>query len=309
MSGFAFQGSASEPTAQVLPRGDARRIYDDIVRQVRDPALLEFAGYNLIRSSVFPVEAGGTQQVRLTYENVLQSDGDRIDYLLPRSESLLAHVPWQISVEIESKSPISMIYSPSHDVIEDLREPRRIKLHVDPASASGPGAFRLSYLREGNGVTASMFAYPDPKVGGGYFLLMAGLPARIDEAQAQQQREVTLVLDRSGSMAGGKLDQVRSAAMQIIEGLGDGEMFNIIDYSHAIAAFAEHPVTRTAKNVTAARAYLQSVRPNGGTNIHDALVEALRQDPTRDMLPIVLFLTDGLPTVGKHIREGDSPAC
>jgi len=189
VSGFTFWGTASEPTAELLPRDEARRIYDDIVRQVRDPALLEFAGYNLIRSSVFPVEAGGTQQVRLTYENVLETDGDRIDYILPRSESLLATVPWQITVEIESKSPISMVYSPSHDVVEDVREARRIKLHVERRSAMEPGAFRLSHLLERNGVTASMFAYPDPKVGGGYFLLMAGLPATIDDAKTQLQRE------------------------------------------------------------------------------------------------------------------------
>jgi Ca-activated chloride channel family protein len=48
-----------------------------------------------------------------------------------------------------------------------------------------------------------------------------------------------------------------------------------------------------------ARAYLQSLRPNGGTNIHDALVEALRQESRPGMLPLVLFLTDGLPTIGQ----------
>ena len=76
--GFAYQGAAKEPTARVLPRDEARRTYEAIVARVRDPALLEFAGYNLIRSSVFPIEARGTQTVRLTYEHLLEVDGNRV---------------------------------------------------------------------------------------------------------------------------------------------------------------------------------------------------------------------------------------
>ena len=71
--------------------------------KIRDPALLEFIGYNLIRSSVFPVEANGTQKVRLTYEHVCPADGQRIDYVLPRSESLDYKVPWEIRVTVKSK--------------------------------------------------------------------------------------------------------------------------------------------------------------------------------------------------------------
>ena len=67
--GFAFQGRGAEPSARLLPRDEGRETYDRIVAQARDPALLEFAGFNLVRSSVFPVEPGGTQAVRLTYEH------------------------------------------------------------------------------------------------------------------------------------------------------------------------------------------------------------------------------------------------
>src|SRR5262249_24826351 len=59
--GFSFQGAGAEPSARLLPRDEGRETYDRIVAQARDPALLEFAGFNLVRSSVFPVEPGGTQ--------------------------------------------------------------------------------------------------------------------------------------------------------------------------------------------------------------------------------------------------------
>jgi len=299
VSAFMFEGAASEPTARLLPRDEARRLYDDIVRKLRDPALLEFAGYNLVRSSVFPVEPRGTQRVRLTYETILGGDENRIDYVLPRSESLEAITPWDVTVDIESTDPISMVYSPSHDLVEKRDDANRLRIRVAESSRTDPGAFRLSYLVERDGVSASIFAYPDPKVGGGYFLLLAGVPAPGNDDNPAIRREVTLVLDRSGSMAGGKLDQVQDAALQIIEGLQDGEAFNIIDYSNQVESFSRQPVRKNDAAVQKAREYLRSLRPNGGTNIHDALLEALRQEPVEGTLPIVLFLTDGLPTVGQ----------
>src|SRR5262249_61000711 len=102
------------PTPRLLPRDEARQTYDRIVAQARDPALLEFAGFNLVRSSVFPVEPGGTQAVRLTYEHLLPASGDRVDYVLPRSESVEYNVPWQVAVRITSSAPIAAVYSPSH---------------------------------------------------------------------------------------------------------------------------------------------------------------------------------------------------
>ncbi|MHC4666965.1 MAG: VIT and vWA domain-containing protein [Planctomycetota bacterium] len=292
---FTFHGAAREPSARLLPKAEARRVYDEIVARTRDPALLEFAGYNLVRTSVFPVPARGTQKVRLTYHHLLHASDNRVDYVLPRSEALDVKVPWEILVDLKSKSPISTVYSPSHEFHLHRRDVRHFELRVKERE---PGSFRLSYLRDGQGVTASLFAYPDPKVGGGYFLLLAGVPARLP-AKGRLAREVTLVLDRSGSMAGPKLDQVRQAALQVVEGLDDGEAFNLIDYGNDVALFAPQPVLKNAETTARARAYLARLRPRGGTNIHDALVEALRQKPRGEMLPLVLFLTDGLPTIGR----------
>jgi len=298
---FAYDGPAREPTAKILPKHEARRIYDSIVRRSRDPALLEFAGFRVLRSSVFPVPANGVQKVRISYHHLASRTGNRVDYVLPRSESLDVKVPWTITVDIKAKAPISTVYSPSHDLVQKRHEKRHISLTI---RQSDPGPFRISYLVERNGVNATLYAYPDPKVGGGYFLLLAGVPAK---APRGVRREVTVVIDRSGSMAGKKMDQAKAAALQVLEGLADGEAFNIIDYATTVERFAAKPVIKTRETILKARAYLASLRPTGGTNIHDALVEALRQEPIEGMLPIVLFLTDGLPTIGntaeRSIRE------
>jgi len=178
LRGFVFAGSASEPTAKLLPKAEAQAVYRSIVSKLRDPALLEFAGFNLVRSSVFPVAANGTQRVRLIYEHILKADGNRIDYVLPRSESFEATAtPWKISVRVNSKSAISAVYSPSHQVAVERAAPEQAFVRVAGEAKLDPGPFRLSYLVEGNGLTASLLAYPDARIGGGYFLLLAGVPA------------------------------------------------------------------------------------------------------------------------------------
>ena len=297
---FTFEGSSKEPTAKLLPKAEAQSIYRSIVAKLRDPALLEFSSYSLIRSSVFPISAGGKQRVRITYEHVLKADGNRIDYVLPRSESFEASaVPWTISLRISASSPISGVYSPSHQVTVEHSGNQQALVKTAGKQQLEPGPFRLSYLANSSSVTASLLAYPDVRVGGGYFLLLAGVPAELQNQTSTMKREVTLVLDRSGSMKGEKIEQARSAALQVLEGLDQGEAFNIIDYSDTVAKFSEKPVIKDPNIMGQARNYIKRIKADGGTNIHNALVEAMRQPPTANMLPLTIFLTDGLPTAGE----------
>lgn len=304
LKAFAFEGSNAEGTARLLPRDEARRIYDSIVAQTRDPALLEFVGHAVVKSSVFPVPANGTQKVRVTYEQLLEADGARLDYVLPRSEAVEYSVPWKFSMRVKSAAHVASVYSPSHEIA--VKQPSAHEATLS-CETKDPGAFRVSLLREmKDEMTASLLAYPDPKIGGGYFLVMIAPPKPKADVKPIK-REVTLVIDRSGSMAGPKLDQVKAAALQVIEGLNDGEGFNLIVYNEAVEMFAMQPVIKNVETTKQAREYISALRVSGGTNIHDSVVEALRQKPIDGMLPIVLFLTDGLPTIGqtseKAIRE------
>jgi Ca-activated chloride channel family protein len=299
VSGFTFEGSAAEPTARLLARDEANRLYDEITAKLRDPALLEYAGLQCLRTSVFPVPARGTLRVRLTYDHVLDADGDRVDYVLPRSELLADDVPWSITVDLQARAPIAICHSSSHGLQTTHRSANARTLRVTERSRRDPGPFRLCFTTTADPArpTAAMFAYPDPSVGGGFFLLLANAPRPAAGAEPIR-REVTLVLDRSGSMAGRKLEQGKAAVLQVLEGLAGGEGMQVIDYGTDVAQAFPRPVAKDARTLAAARAYVDAIRPHGGTNIHDALVEALRAPVMKGTLPLVLFLTDGLPTVG-----------
>jgi Ca-activated chloride channel family protein len=312
-----YDGVGPEPVAKVLAREEARRIYESIVASMRDPALVEFAGFNLIRTSVFPVPARGEQKLRLTYEQVLTMDGQRVDYWLPRSESLGAgETRWSIQADIHAKKGVATVYSPSHDVDVQRRGAGRVSVRaLSSGGGMDRGSFRLSYVVDegGEAMSATVLAYPDPSVsarGGGYFLVLAGVGER-GRASVDAKREVVLVLDRSGSMRGEKMAQAKAAALQIVEGLRDGEFFNIIDYSDSVSSFRERAVEKTEASAREAREYIGEIVANGGTNIHDALLEALRPEPAAPVA-MVLFLTDGLPTIGERsevkIREAVAKA-
>ncbi|MEE3178219.1 MAG: VIT and VWA domain-containing protein, partial [Verrucomicrobiota bacterium] len=224
LKSFAIEGANREFKARVLPKDEARRIYDRIVAQSKDPAILEFAGHGAVDSSVFPIPARSECKLRLTYEELVPADMDRLDYVLLRSESPDYRVKWNIDVKWALKGGIATAYSPTHEI-----SPARIAkgFRAKLGGRIAPGPFRLSVLRrKKKGAVTSFLTHPEEGRDGGHFLLLIVPPERDENAPALK-REVTVVIDRSGSMAGEKMDQARAAAVQVVEGLEEGEFFNL----------------------------------------------------------------------------------
>ncbi|MHC4117627.1 MAG: vWA domain-containing protein [Planctomycetota bacterium] len=296
---YAGQEAAPVP-AMVLAKVQATTILGQMVEQVNDPALTEFVDSSLIISDSFGIAAGATSTVTLTYKQVLDVEGNRVDYLLARSEWILYNVDWEITVRINAGQTLSAIYSPSHklDIRRDGQDSATVTTVNESSTMAGP--FRLYYLLEdAEGFTSSVLTYPASDYDGGYFLFLAGLPAELERSDNDIKRELTLVLDRSGSMTGVKIEQVKRAARQVISGLADGEAFNLITYNQNIDTFNDEPLIKNNSTVQAAFNYLDSFDAAGSTNLHAALRIALLQEPTEGFLPVILFLTDGLPTSGE----------
>ena len=303
VKGMDFAGKAAESTAKIMSKEEALKQYREIVSRMRDPSIMEFVNTNMIRSAVFPVEARGKQMVSITYEQVLPRIGGRVDYILPRSESLDYKIPWDIFVTVDT-ADTKNVFSPSHSVTGAAKGKESI-FSLDAASKLEPGAFMLSYNTE-NGKPMT-FMYPDPRIDGGYFMIVGSIAGK--SAESKNLNELILVLDRSGSMRGKLIKQMREAAKQALAALDDGVFFNIVMYNEGIDPFKERSIQKNEKSLEEAFAFIDSFNPGGGTNINDALVEALMKDvpPPPEKNPertrsAVLFLTDGLPTIGQ-IRE------
>jgi Ca-activated chloride channel family protein len=75
ISDFAMMINGKRMSGELVEKGKARGIYEDIVRRMKDPGLLEHIGGNLFRISVFPVPANGLQKIELEYSQTLTFDG------------------------------------------------------------------------------------------------------------------------------------------------------------------------------------------------------------------------------------------
>lgn len=295
---FGIDGIGDEPTAQLLPRKEATQRYHDIVRSMTDPGLLEFVGSALIQSSVFPVAPGEKRTMTIVYEQTLSAHKGRVEYVLPRSASFAdSSIQWSIDVELESTGVMGPVFSPSHPIVSKIVNDHSMRVGVPMMNEPGP--FRL-YAMLGSADDATCMLYPDPKnAGSGYFMFVADAP-EIDKTQEQIRREMTIVIDRSGSMGGQKIEQARKSATQIVNGMRKGEFVHIIDYSDDVRSFSDGPIELTGESIPQIIEYINNIQSRGGTNLHGALLESLRVPKIDNTLSMVLFLTDGLASVGER---------
>lgn len=303
ISTFGIDGIGDEPTAKLLLRAEATRRYNEIVAQMIDPGLLEFVGSSMIQSSVFPVDPGKSRTMTIVYEQSLDAHRGRVEYVLPRSASYAeSSIKWSIDLELEASGKMGPVFSPSHPIVSKLESKQggNDAMKINVPMLGEPGAFRL-YAMLGDDASngdATAMLYPDGLgADSGYFMFVADAP-QIDTTADTTPREITIVVDRSGSMNGQKIIQAREAAKQIVMGMKPGEFVHIIDYSDDVRSFTDLPIEITTDSLPGIIAYIDQIQSRGGTNLHDAMLDALDTEVTEGHLPMVLFLTDGLASVG-----------
>jgi Ca-activated chloride channel family protein len=298
----------------VLPADEARRIYEEIVRRKKDPALIELVGHGILRARVFPIDPGDTRRVILRYTQILGKDGDLLRLRYPRVVGIVpgtaAHEtsrpdlrtqrshPFTLTIRVTGAERFATPYSPTH-VIE-VRERGRDELEIVHSGDAAARDFELFLPLRESFVGASLVAHA-PGVEPGYFMLLISPPAHGDEAHIP--RDLTLVLDVSGSMSGVKMEQARDALDQILAGLRPEDRFRLITFSSFVRSFSDDFVRADRATLREARDYLSGVRAEGSTNIMDALREALEPEAERGRLSLIVFLTDGKPTVGETAPE------
>jgi Ca-activated chloride channel family protein len=306
----AFEGLKLEINGELvagetMSADEARRIYEDIVRKSRDPALVEWMGHGLLRTRIFPINAGETRRVVVRFHAVAEREGDavRVDYFRGNRPGAAADVNGdrndpQGSLRFRLTYPRESFgrpYSPTHDVeVRDERGVGRVEL------AGGAREMTLLLpIRRGERAAIGVLSHAPGREEG--FALFTLSPPAI--APRETPRDVTLVLDVSGSMSGKKIQQAREAGKQLLATLSPRDRFRLIDFASDVNTFRDEFVFATRGNIDDAEEYLDGLRANGSTNISGALEEALSV-PTEDRrLPVILFVTDGEPTVGERDPE------
>jgi Ca-activated chloride channel family protein len=300
ISEFAIWDGDRRLVGEVRSREEARRIYDEIVRRQRDPGLLEYAGKDLFQASIFPIPAHADKKLELTYTQVLRAESETVAYRYPLGVGRQLTEIGTVSgrVELESKDPLRNIYSPSHAIDIKHNGERRAVISFETSGAKEPQDFQLFYVISGQDFGVSLLTYREAGKDG-YFLLMIS-PKDDWSEQEYEAKDIVFVLDTSGSMAeAGKMEKARAALLYGVRILRPQDRFNVISFAGEEHLMEAGLVNADERGRKRGESFVQSLRPVGGTNINQAMLTALGQFDTSNRAKILVFLTDGLPTVGE----------
>ena len=297
---FTMEIGGKQVEAELLSAEKARQIYEDIVRKMRDPALMEYAGRDLIRVRIFPIEAHTRKRVTLTYRQLLREDSGLVEFSYPLNTEKFSAKPIQsvaLKLDLETKRPLKTIYSPSHDVEIKRHGPNRATLGYEAKNVKPDSDFQLYFTTENSDVGMNVMTYRKGS-DEGFFLLLASPGVDVAEKKIVP-KDVAFVLDTSGSMAGKKLEQAKKALHFCVENLNDGDRFEILRFATEIEPLFNQLVEASRANRERATDFVKGLKPIGGTAINDALKKALALRAEKSDRPfVVIFLTDGLLTVG-----------
>ena len=116
---FAMYINGKRQSGEVVEADKARGIYEDIVRRMRDPGLLEYINSRLLKMRVFPIEPESTHKVEVTYTYPLPFDNGVFRFTFPLKTGERASKVIEdstVSVDIRSRQTIANVYSPTHRI-------------------------------------------------------------------------------------------------------------------------------------------------------------------------------------------------
>ncbi len=302
--------------AKLLTKEEARKRYEEIVRTNRDPALLEWVGTGMFQTSVFPFPAGEKRTVTLRYTQLCRKSAGLTDFIFPLStakytDGLLKKL--KLNIAIDSPVDLKNIYSPTHEVKVDRTGKRQATVKFTAEETVPTEDFRLFFDAGDQPVAASVVSYRPEKDEPGYFLLLATPEIKpngdaededdkdedADDEAKSAGKTVIFVVDRSGSMSGEKMDQAKEALKFVLNNLKQGDTFNIVAYDSEVEAFRPELQKFDDETRNAAIGFVNGLFAGGSTNIDGALDRGLGMLEDADRPSYVIFLTDGLPTVGE----------
>lgn len=300
ISDFAIYDGDKRMAAEIVEKDKARRIYNEIVRRQIDPGLLEYAGKDLFQASVFPIEPRSTKKIELTYSQVLKNEGGTVSYRyeLGSGRRIQPQPIKEIAASVEINSPIDLknIFSPSHKISVSKDGERRARLSFEGKGEDSQKDFLLYYSLSEKDFGVSLLTHREPGKDG-YFLMLISPKSNLGEQQ-RVAKDIIFILDTSGSMSGEKITKAKAALKFGVESLSSHDRFNIISFSGEEHLMKANLIEAGAAGKETGLKFIENLRAEGGTNINDALVAAFKQFQTGERPAMIVFLTDGLPTVG-----------
>jgi len=297
VSKFSIFYKGKEIKGEILEKNKARSIYEKYVRRFRDPGLLEFIDQGMLRASVFPIHSGEQTKIFVEYNQELKTIGDLVKFSISLQNLKRSRCQdFIITARIRDNNPINNVYSPSHNIDIERISSREVRISFEGNDEVKDGDFIIYYgiNRDETGMNLATFKKSNED---GYFMLLVS-PLEYTGRQPKIGQDIVFLLDKSGSMSGEKIQQAKDALIYCLNKLDEGDRFNIVFFSTNVESFNKTLVNPSGHRREAIN-FIKNIEASGGTNINDALLEALKFKENTQRPFVIIFLTDGLPTVGE----------
>lgn len=304
ISSFTMHINGKETKAELLDADKARKIYEDILRQMRDPALLEYSEQNIFKLRIFPIEPRSEKKISISYTQILESDNNMFEYLYPLNTEKFSAKPLKnLSVRVDLKSPekIKNIYCPTHEVDIVNKSDYHSIISYESENTKPDTDFKIYFSKNASPIGLSLLTYKSGN-DDGYFLLSASPSISIDR-QNVENKDITFILDVSGSMSGEKIEQARKALLYCVNNLNADDHFNIIRFSTEAYSLFNSLQKAERQNINKAKSFIDDLQAIGGTNIEEAFDLAFKNYKKSSRPHFIVFLTDGKPTIGETNEE------
>ncbi len=300
-NGKRYKGSVRERRA-------ARDAYEGRIRQLLDPALLEYMGDNLYRLSIAPINAGSNVRTEITYVQMLPYEFGTVDYSFLLNSVGLSPKPLNrvsLSGTFESANAYKHFHSPSHNQSTATQITKVNDYRYDVTFGDEKFVpdrdLHIEFETHRDQIDVNMLRYTpmaDDSIGSDSFYAIWITPPDDITDEETIPRRIVMTADVSSSMEGLRISQLKASLMTFLDNLAPQDKFNIVTFGTTVVNFQPDLVDATAANIQKARRFITDIGALGLTNISDALNASLDQSFDEQSANMIIFFTDGYPTWG-----------
>lgn len=285
---------------EVIPRSDAEVEYEKAITEGNSAFRLQEIRAGLYNATLGNVMAGESVEIHIVYAETLAWNGNSLRYRLPTTiaprygeptemqpwqrpeTSMMAEYALDVTLTIAGNLARSAINCPSHKV-RFLLEPEGLKVTLAKGASMDRDFILEMEIDAVQSLGISAFAHDS------HVAMLTLLPPSVD--QREQNRDVVLVLDCSGSMQGDSLKLAKEGIQLALGSMQPNEKFGLVAFGSNAIAFDKQLRPANRKNLDMARRWVNLLESMGGTNLYGAMDLALKLHDNQAM--DILLLTDG----------------
>ncbi|BFM12392.1 marine proteobacterial sortase target protein [Simiduia litorea] len=198
--------------------------------------------------------------------------------------------PMKLSIDLKAGLPLALVTSSYHD-IQLYKDGDTHHISTQTPYIAMDRDFELSWQPVAN-QQPEIALFTESIHGEDYGLLLL-VPPTSRNALASIARDITFIIDTSGSMSGPSIIQAKESLLLAIAKLNASDKFNIIEFNSNFSQLFPQSASADHHNQTKARQFVNRLQASGGTEIYPPLDAALSANTNTEWLKQIVFITDG----------------